>query len=156
MKKLAAILITVFLVLTVSCVCVAAGEKEYSQIDDIESCLVDLLAAAGHENIVVYDSSELTAEILENRRGTTVVERCFGMVKNAESGDGIILNPEDKDYNYISYRGVYWPLSDGTILLSYMVYNPDNNYIDDIAERYDFVLDIEWGRLREICTSSAK
>ena len=32
-------------------------------------------------------------------------------------------------------------MRDGTVFLSYMVYNPDNNYIDDIMEPYDFILD---------------
>lgn len=152
MKKLTIFLLVVLL-LTVSSACTAAGKNDGSQIDNIETCLVSLLEAAGNQNIVVYDASELTANILENRRGTTVVERCFGRVTNAEQGDGKILNYADADYYYISYRGVYRPLSDGTILLSYMVYNPDNGYVDDIVERYDFILDVEQGRLDEICTS---
>lgn len=41
-----------------------------------------------------------------------------------------------KDYNDAIQNGKY-----GTVFLSYMVYNPDNNYIDDIMERYDFILD---------------
>ena len=28
----------------------------------------------------------------------------------------------------------------GTVLVSYMIYDPSNNYIDDIMERYDFVI----------------
>lgn len=155
MKKLMIFALTVLL-LAVSCGCAAAGKAESSQIDDIESCLVDLLRAAGNENIVVYDASELTADILENRCGTTVVERCFGVVTDAKQGDGRVLNPADKDYDYIGYRGVYWPVSDGTVLLSYMIYNPDNGYVDDIVERYDFILDIEQGRIDEICMSSGR
>ncbi len=150
MKKLMIFALVVSL-LAVSCACTVSGKADSFQIDDIESCLVDLLRAAGNENIVVYDASELTADILENRRGTMVVERCFGVVTDAKQGDGRVLNPADKDYDYIGYRGVYWPLSDGTVLLSYMVYNPDNGYIDDIVERYDFVLDIDQGRLDDIC-----
>lgn len=156
MKKLITCLSFAALMVAITCVCTAAGENECSKIDKIEDCMVDLLAAAGRENIVVYDSSELTADILENRRGTTIVERCFGMVTDAENGDGVMLNPADKEYDYIGYRGISLPLSDGTVVLSYMVYNPNNEYVDDIVERYDFILDIEWGRLREICTSSAE
>lgn len=90
-------------------------------------------------NFKVYDTRELTAEILENRKGTTVIERCIGFVVDKEAGDGMILNADD-DYNYIAYRGGSEEINDGTIFLSYMVYNPDNNYIDDIEERYDFVI----------------
>lgn len=153
MKKLIALLLIVFL-FVVPFICASASEIP-SPIEDIETSLVRLLDAAGHENIVVYDASELTTEILENRRGTMVVERCIGMVTDAENGDGVILNAYDEEYNYIGYRGIYWPLNKGTVVLSYMVYNPNNEYIDDIVERYDFILDIEWGRLEEICMSSA-
>ena len=131
MKKLMIFALVVSL-LAVSCACTVSGK-------------------AGSVPMLVYDASELTADILENRRGTMVVERCFGVVTDAKQGDGRVLNPADKDYDYIGYRGVYWPLSDGTVLLSYMVYNPDNGYIDDIVERYDLVLGIDQGRLDDIC-----
>lgn len=120
------------------------SSHEVTGFNEIESSLLSLLDAAGAEEIRLYDCSELTTEILENRQGTTIVERCIGLVTNKQTGDGMILNlPEDCGY-YISYRNVYHPISDGTVMLSYMVYSPDNNYVDDIVERYDFVLDREW------------
>lgn len=111
-----------------------------SDYESIESALVDLLDAAGNKEIVVYDSSELSAEILENRLGQTVVERCIGIVKDVNTGDGILLNTEDPNFNFISYRGVYRPISNGSVVLSYMVYSSYNNSVDDIVERYDFVI----------------
>ena len=113
------------------------SEGDYKEI---ESALVSLLDAAGNEEVIVYDSSELTAEILEDRIGKTVVERCIGLVIDKDNGDGILLNTEDADYNYISYRGIYRPIENGSVIVSYMVYSSENNYIDDIVERYDFVL----------------
>lgn len=98
------------------------------------------LAESGNTDYELYDSSELTADILENRNGTLVIERCIGLVTSRNEGDGIVLNAYDEDYNYISYRGVSSTIRDGTVLLSYMVYNPGNNYIDDIMERHDFVI----------------
>lgn len=98
------------------------------------------LADSGITEYELYDSSELTADILENRNGILVIERCIGLVIDGNEGDGIVLNAYDEDYNYISYRRVPNEIRDGTIFLSYMVYNPDNNYIDDIMERYDFVI----------------
>ena len=111
-----------------------------SDYESIESALVGLLDAAGNKKIVVYDSSELSAEILENRLGQTVVERCIGIVKDADTGEGILLNTEDPNFNFISYRGVYRPISNGSVVLSYMVYSSYNNSVDDIVERYDFVI----------------
>lgn len=86
----------------------------------------------------VYDSSELTAEVLENRIGRIVVERCVGVVTDAERGDGKLLNAEDPEYSYIGYRNLGFPVSDGAEVLSYMVYNPINNGVDDIILRLDF------------------
>ncbi len=157
MKKLTALLLAVVLLVVVCCSCAAGGDRvpeDNSQIDKIEHSLIQLLGASGAENIVVYDRSELTADILENRRGTTVVERCIGVVTNAEKGDGAVLNTADTDNNYIGFHSVSWPLDNGTVLLSYMVYNPCNNNAEDIVERYDFVLNIEWERLSEICMNS--
>ena len=151
MKKFTAFLIA-FLVLLFN----ACSEKEPADpIRTIEDSLVQQLAASGAENIVVYDSSELTAEMLEGRNGALIVERCIGTVTNAEKGDGMVFNSPDPQFSYIAYRRVSQPLENGMVVLSYMVYNPNNNYVDDIYERYDFVLDIEWGgRLGKICASS--
>lgn len=92
----------------------------------------------------VYGTDELTTEILEHRteKDGFIIERCIGMVTNRENaGDGIVLNANDE--YYISYRGVDFPTCDGTIILSYFIYNPDTTYTDDIMERYDFVLSRE-------------
>lgn len=75
MKKLV-VLLSIAMVLAVLCACTVGDEADTSQIDNIESSLIDLLSAAGNKNIVVYDSSELTAEILENR----VVQRLWNAV----------------------------------------------------------------------------
>ena len=112
--------------------------------EEIESAMVSMLDAAGFEKIVVYDCSELTAEILESRKGTTIIERCIGLVTDKEAGDGRILNVASEMGDYISYRRVYYPKTEGTVILSYMVYGSDNNHIDDIVERYDFILTREW------------
>lgn len=120
------------------------GHKQtIAGFEEIENSMLSMLDAAGFERIVVYDCSELTTEILENRKGTTVIERCIGLVIDEKAGDGKILNTTGEG-NYISYRGVYHPKTEGTVILSYMVYGSDNNYIDDIVERYDFILSREW------------
>lgn len=150
MKKFTAFLVA-FLVLSSSG---CSAKESADPIHRIEDSLVRQLAASGEENIVVYDSSELTAEILESRNGALIVERCIGAVTNAEKGDGMMFNSPDPQFNYIGYRRISQPLENGTVVLSYMVYDPGNNYVDDIAERYDFILDIEWRRLGEICASS--
>ncbi len=90
----------------------------------------------------IYDSGDLTVEILENRNGEVIVERCVGIVTDSETGDGMILNT-DPDHYYISYAGVDG-VTDGTVIVSYMVYSTKNNSIDDIEERYDYVASREY------------
>lgn len=92
--------------------------------------------------IIKYDSGDLTAEILENRNGKVIVERCVGIVTDSETGDGMILNT-DPDHYYISYAGVDG-VTDGTVIVSYMVYSTKNNSIDDIEERYDYIASREY------------
>lgn len=115
-----------------------------AQIQEIENGLIDKLADEGLTNYTVYDSSELTEEVLGNRAGKTVIERCFSLI-TSEEGDAQILNSADPDFSYISYRSyTEKEIREGTVMLSFMVYNPENNYTDDIAERYDFVLTREF------------
>lgn len=119
------------------------GELAIDQDDFIEKNVISLLESAGFENIKVYDSSEITPDILENREGKTIVERCYGIVLDMETSDGRIINAADGAGNYISYRSVYQTHDENSIMLTYLVYNPENNYCDDIIIRYDFVLEKE-------------
>lgn len=119
----------------------AAASLAGSPVDRIEDSVVALLEAEDYDEITVYNARDLTSDVLENRRGTTVVERCIGTITDADGKSGIILNASDEDYSYIGYGGIIGPLSEGEIVLSYIVYSPDSGEVDDVAERYDFVLD---------------
>ena len=105
-----------------------------------ETLIMDLSERFDGE-ISICDSSTLSTEVLENRNGRVIVERCYGMVVSRD-GDGKVLNPYDKDYDYISYRRCD-ETREGTLMLTYLVYNPDTNYWDDIIERYDSVVSHE-------------
>lgn len=86
--------------------------------------------------VEIYDSSELTEEILWNRNGKIIVEKCIGIVLDDE-GNGRQLNPAVEGQDYIRYHGI----PAGSVVLSVFVYNPETNWIDDILIRQDFVLD---------------
>ena len=118
--------------------------KEVGDYSETEERLLDELCADGLGSYVLYDSSELTIDILENRNGTTIIERCIGIVTNKVAGDGKILNVADTMGDYIGYRSIGHKVYDGTVVLTYFVYNPENNYSDDITDRYDFILCREW------------
>ena len=91
------------------------------------------------EPIRIIDSDDLTMEMLQNRKGTIIIEKCIGIVNDKE-GNGKLLNCSNPEYFYISYKSV--PKVDvGDVILTYFVYNPDNNIEDDITERFDFIID---------------
>lgn len=83
----------------------------------------------------VYDSSELTEDILANRQGKLIIEKCVGKVLDDEK-NGAIQNA-DSDYNYISYVDV--DCTKGDTVTTYLIYNPETNYTDDVIERFDYV-----------------
>lgn len=88
--------------------------------------------------IEVVDSPDLTAEMLESRNGKILIERVIGEVLN-DKGNGMVYGV-DPDYNYISYRYVEGA-NKGDVVCSYFVYNPNNNGVDDIVARYDYIID---------------
>lgn len=119
-----------------------ASENDYIAI---ENSLIKELHKKGYKNVTIYSTDELTNGVLENRTNLdgVVVEKMIGMVAKGNNGDGIILNTKDTKHNYISYNNMDFETHEGTIILTYYVYNPETNYLDDVLERYDFVLNRE-------------
>jgi hypothetical protein len=89
--------------------------------------------------VQIMDSSDLTMEALKNRKGKIIIEQCIGIVTSSK-GDGKILNGNDLEYDYINY-GCVEDINVGDIILTYFVYNPDNNVPDDIIYRTDYIID---------------
>lgn len=95
----------------------------------------------------IYDTAELTPEIMANRNGKIIVEKIVGKVTNNEL-DGKILNcnAEEGGYtnkdggNYISYKRVDGAKK-GDKVLTYYIYNPFTNEQDDVLTRLDFIID---------------
>jgi len=86
-----------------------------------------------------YYCNELTADILENRGDDIVIEKIIGVCENRK-GDGRILNTADPDYDYISYHSVNG-VKPGDVVLTICIYQPGNGYVDDVADRFDYVID---------------
>lgn len=91
------------------------------------------------DTVQIVDSENLTEEMLLNRSkdGTIIIERVIGIVLDSDL-NGEIINTDDG--YYINYSHIK-DIKEGDIILSYFVYNPDTNYIDDILYRFDYVLD---------------
>ena len=83
----------------------------------------------------IVDAEDLTLEDLESRNGKLIIERVVGIV-NDDDGNGTALY--DDSY-YICYARVD-DACKGDEVLSYFVYNPFNNYFDDILFRLDYVI----------------
>ena len=79
----------------------------------------------------IYDSSDLTEDILANRQGKLIIEKCVGIVSDDEKNGSL------EDGSYISYADV--DCANGDIITTYLIYNPETNYIDDVIERFDYV-----------------
>lgn len=95
-------------------------------------------------NVIIYNSNELSLEMLENRNGDVIIERCYGVVTDGENGVGKVLYPYDEDYDYISYfRCKGFGIREGTLIMTYLIYNPDSNYCDDIIDRFDCLVSRE-------------
>jgi len=109
----------------------------------IEDNYVMNIVEVGYSNFHIYDSRNVTGEMLTNRTESDkiIVERVIAIITNKErEGDAKVLNTNG-DYAYISYYGTDLDYTTGTIMITYLMYNPETDYEDDIIERYDYVLD---------------
>lgn len=109
----------------------------------IEDNYVMNIVEVGYSNFHIYDSRNVTGEMLTNRTESDkiIVERVIAIITNRErEGDAKVLNTNG-DYTYISYYGTDLDYTIGTIMITYLMYNPETDYEDDIIERYDYVLD---------------
>lgn len=94
----------------------------------------------------IYDTNELTYEIMANRNGKIIVEKIIGEVTN-QNLDGKILNANNNqcytnksDNIYINYERVDGA-KEGDKILTYYIYNPFTNEQDDVLTRLDFIID---------------
>lgn len=113
---------------------VAEDEPEEGTLAYYERLEEDLRAYG----MQIVESKDLTYDMLVNRNGATIVEKCIGVVLD-EEGNGEVINGIP-DYNYICYAGLEEDLQPGTVVLTYCVYNPDTSYEDDIILRYDYIV----------------
>lgn len=112
-----------------------------SQVEFFDNMIKDV------NTIEIYDTSELTPQIMADRKGKIIVEKIIGEVTN-HNLDGKILNCDtdnggytNKDGgNYISYERVDGA-KEGDKILTYFLYNPFTNEQDDVLTRMDFIID---------------
>ena len=90
--------------------------------------------------VTVYDASELDGDTLASRGSAVYVGRVVGFVSDPVTGDGYALNAGDAEHNYISYRGCGQAVRRGTLMVTYLVYEPDDDGVDNIILREDFIL----------------
>ena len=129
MKKIIVIIVTVLLVFAMLSPAIFAVDTASATTGDGNGGLVE-------RAVIFYDLPFLqdNPEILENRTpDTIIVERCIGVVVNDETGEGKLIY-DDPIYNYIYYppRFSMWD-----IVVTYNVYNPANQFTDDVLFRFD-------------------
>lgn len=72
----------------------------------------------------------------EDRAGQVYVTVDYGMCLD-EYGNGMLYGYSD-EYNYISYART--EAKPGDTVYTFCVYNPENNYCDDIIYRFDVIV----------------
>ncbi len=133
-KYIFGILITILIILVTVDICTHTAEEPTAAENQLS--YYDNLIKQADAEILIIDSADLTGEMLENRNGKIIIEKVIGEVLD-EEGNGKILNNNDYYISYKNTKGV----KPGSIVLSYMIYDPDTNYIDDIKDRYDYILE---------------
>lgn len=103
-----------------------------SQVEFYDNIIADV-------SMEIYDTSQMTEEILTNRNGKIIVEKIIGKVTSYKL-DGKILNGNASNGNYISYERVDGA-KQGDTILTYYIYNPFTNEADDVLTRLDFIID---------------
>lgn len=88
-----------------------------------------------YKKVCIMKSGKKCDRAIDHRAGKTyVVEKVTGTVKSGVTGRGIT----DRGF-YISY-GKLKNVRKGDKVITYLVYNPQNNACDDIMARYDIVM----------------
>lgn len=109
------------------------GKFNSSQMEFYDKMIADT------NTIEIYDSSELSHNILTRRDGKIIVEKVIGTVENYKL-DGKILNCHADNGDYISYKRVDGAKK-GDKIVTYFIYNPFTNAEDDVMTRLDFIID---------------
>lgn len=108
--------------------------QEYSsQVEFYDNIIKDI------DTVKIYNTNELTTEILTNRNGKIIIEKVIGKVEN-DNLDGKIINCIDEQHDYITYKRVDG-VKKNDIVLTYFIYNPLTNVEDDILTRIDYIID---------------
>ena len=134
-------LFKVFTVLTlVAAIIVLVGTdtRAYAKEDKLSDYRRQAQQIEKKNNLNVVDTADLTYKAITNRKGTVLVERVIGKVKN-NKGDGKVLNNGNNPYNYICYKG-WINANKGDVIVSYVLYNPESNSNDDVIARWDYKL----------------
>lgn len=139
-RKITAMILTVITVTTLTgCAVIRITDNTESTVDKMktEEIRTGNMTDRTTDNIEIYytrtqeDFDRLT-DILENRNGKIIIEISEGVVLDAEG------NGADSLGNYIKYENSF---SVGDIIQSVFVYNPENNSVDDIVYRYDYLIE---------------
>lgn len=89
--------------------------------------------------IEIVDVDDLTLEEINNRNGKLIIERVIGVVDDAETGFGHAISNKGI-YPHINYSEVPG-IKDGDVICTFFIYNPDNNYEDDIIADFHYIID---------------
>lgn len=116
-----------------------AGEPAKAQADQVQEVRQMCDQYEAKNGLKAIDSADLTREIITHRKGKKhlLTERVISIATSPT--DGKVLNSGENPYYYISYPDFIGAKA-GDIIVTYVTYNPSNNYVDDVIGRYDLAL----------------
>ncbi len=85
--------------------------------------------------VKVVSEKRFTKKVVSKRKGKNIllIEKIKGRVVDAGK------HGRTSEGHYISYTMVE-DAKKGDTVITYCIFNPENNYVDDVIYRYDFVL----------------
>ena len=128
----------------------SVGEPATPAFNDYEPIELNFIPVLENEEVSegedyhIYNREELTPDILEHRAegNTLIVERLFVQVTEIDPtvtyrAYGTVIGYDDT----VTYLNMNDIVAEGTIMLTYRIYDPNNNDPESRVNRYDFVLD---------------
>lgn len=93
------------------------------------------------EEYVIIDASELSKQTLNRRADEEllVVERVVSRIN--KDGKGEVVNTGGVGKDTLNFRHSGLPITEGDLMLTYRIYNPMTNDVNDVVNRYDYILD---------------
>lgn len=103
----------------------------------LSSCAKNTARAVDMPGIRYEYSKNVTEEVMQSKGDDLLIECVYGSVLD-EEGNGEVINLDNPDHNYISYRNLMSVLEKGDTVRTLLFYDVGNDAPDAIFGRIDY------------------